>query len=646
LAWSDTDRLIAQLEGDTSAALLLAPALRFAVERVWRADGQGKPQSWKLVRRIFSATNVDPVLGNVALRILAENVCGVGDLTGLLDRISANPDDTAVISLLRRLSRFVAMEVEATRSVTAERALAWAGLAERLARTGRLPLIDPAQVLMQVLFEHADLNAPDLLNVFGLAARAMLSFAWSQSPSMPGLSGRAIRFVGRSYGSEVVASRILLDRVLREPHFSQHADYEAPWLTGQIMPIATADPAFAVEVYRCIYGQMIADTAASHLGGHPSRILPLVSNRRQEYEHSRWNLGKSLGRFLAISPEHGTRAVIDAVIGMARTEGYGDPDESNTIDLGVTTVEFCGRDVEYSAWDEKDEDKTEREDDPLANYLTFLRDCDVGAFSASVTAASRDYATASLWNRILYVASERVEEVGNLIWPLMTRPGLLENRSTLRDATRFVSAAWPLRSPSERERFERMALEGLRQLDDDLKRRWRSILGCIFASIPGELLALDATRELRRQMDEAGELELDSSVHSSAPHWGKLEDWMRDALRQDGVDMDAGPNKSILDASDRLHSKVKDTPSDSDTVKLAELWSAAVALLSMVEANTDLHGRVEHSAWGHISNAVERVASSPNYVPGTDGLPDLETMFTFLRRLSLSKYPEPGENGE
>jgi hypothetical protein len=68
-----------------------------------------------------------------------------------------------------------------------------------------------------------------------------------------------------------------------------------------------------------------------------------------------------------------------------------------------------------------------------------------------------------------------------------------------------------------------------------------------------------------------------------------------------------------------------------------------VALLALIDANPGLHDRVDRSAWGHVANAVERVASSPNYVPGANGLPDLATIFAVLDRLSSSRYPEPRE---
>jgi hypothetical protein len=339
LAWDDPDRLIAQLEGDTSAALLLAPALRFAVERVWRTDTEGKPQSWRLICGIFWASKVDAVLGNVALRIVSENVGGVEDLSGLEARLENDPDDPAIVSLLGRLSRFVAMDIEAALGVMPERAITWASLAERLAGSGRLPFVDPVRVLLHALFDHADLSDVALLAIFGRAARALLEFAWSHSPPLQ-TACDAIRFVGRSFASDPTATRALLARILREPHFSQNADREAHWLTEQILPIAHADPSFAAEIYAGIYGQMITDTATSALGGNRSRILPLLSNRRQDYEHSRWQLGTSVGEFLAISPEHGTRAVIDAVIGEARTQGSRQPEDPDVVDLGSATVEF------------------------------------------------------------------------------------------------------------------------------------------------------------------------------------------------------------------------------------------------------------------------------------------------------------------
>lgn len=184
-------------------------------------------------------------------------------------------------------------------------------------------------------------------------------------------------------------------------------------------------------------------------------------------------------------------------------------------------------------------------------------------------------------------------------------------------------------------------LDGTRHGDDDARERWRLILGRLLALIPEEALVLEPTRDLRRQMQAGGDLTDNRPIYSFSSGWGGHEDYVRRELRQKGVDMNGGPNKVVLDASDALYASVNATPSDSYAVKLATLWSEAMALLALIDANPGLHKQVDHSAWGHVSNAVERVASSQNFDPGVDGLPDLDTMLAVLARLSASKYPEP-----
>jgi hypothetical protein len=168
----------------------------------------------------------------------------------------------------------------------------------------------------------------------------------------------------------------------------------------------------------------------------------------------------------------------------------------------------------------------------------------------------------------------------------------------------------------------------------------------LLGQIPEEALVLQPTRDLRRKMQADGELTDNRPIRSFSSCWGGHEDYVRGKLRQQGVDMDSGPNRVVLDASEALHVSVTATPGDSDAAQLASLWSEATALLALIDTNPGLHGQIDHSAWGDISNAVERVASSPNFDPGMDGLPDLDTMLAVLAQLSASNYPESRGDGE
>ncbi|MBB5412149.1 RecA/RadA recombinase [Paraburkholderia sp. HC6.4b] len=639
LDWDHPNALVAQLSGDTSTALLLAPALRFAIERRWRFDDENRTLSWQLITGIFSESTVDPVLGNVALRIAVENIEQDRDISGLTERITASPADPALVALTGRLARFAAMEIESTRPVSTPRAIAWARLADALLATGENRLVDPARVLLITLFQHGDLSDAALLEVYGRAARALLEFAWSTSPSLTAISTNAIRFVGKSFASDPATSRTLLDRILREPHFSQYADCEASWLAEQILPITRVDPDFTVQIYAALYSQTIDDDSTSWIGGYRSRIMPLSSNRKQDYEHCRWHLGIAMGDVLAISPAHGTRALIEALIGKAASSRYGRNHEPTLVSLGSVTIEMRGHDTELNAWYEEEDNGRNHDDDLLYQYVRFLRGGDIAAFRSSVTSASRDYATASVWSRILGVGAERVGECDDLLWPLVEQPDFFENGSTIHAAARFVAAAWPSRTHEARVRFETMILDETRLVDEHDRRRWRYSLSRILALVPENTLELEGTRVLRRALDAERLLVPNEPDHLYTRDLGDHGIFVRSELRRNGIDIDSGPNGEVLDASDALNAHVSHTPSDSPTTDLATLWSATVAFLALVDSNPGLHDQVQRSSIGHVANAVERIASSPNYAPGEEGLPDLPTMFALLERLSSSRFP-------
>ena len=644
LEWDDPETLLSQLAGDTSTAILLAPALRFAIEYLWSSDDHGGRSSfWSLVIGIFAENSVDPILGNVALRIAAENVEKEHDIDGLTKRFATSPIDSALVLLVERLARFAKLNIDSAQVVSLEPAIAWVRFTETLAETGENVLVYPVRILLQALFDHGDFTNEVFLSAFGRAARALLELAWSDMPKLIDVSESAIRFVGKSFASDPVASRSLLEQMLHEPHFSQYADQEATWLAEQILPITHIDPEFTVEIYAALYGQKVDDNEQTWIGGRPSRILPLSSNRRQDYEQCHWRLSTAIGEVLAISSHYGTRALIEALINKATSWEYGGNREPYVVNLDGNTIELRGYEIEFNAWDEQKYDDHTHESDLLRNYVRFLRSCDVATFEISVQAASREYATASVWARIFGVGSERVAEVVDLLWPLIERPDFLEHSGTMRDAIRFVAAAWPSRTKDEHIRFETMALDETRFVDEDDLKRWHHILGRILALLLEELLELEAMRLLRRKLDETGFLTENLPIYRSTSFWGNPDDFARNDMRRAGVDIDSGSNQEVFEASEALHELFDRTSSDCSASDLSALWRDSVKLISMIDAASDLHDRVDHSAWGHISNAVERVASSQNYVPGKEGLPDVANMMAVLERLSSSLYPEQGE---
>jgi hypothetical protein len=195
LAWSEPQRLQQQVSGDSAIGLLLGPALRFAMERIWQADKPGRPESWALLIAITAATDLDPVVASVALRTIAERVETVSDVEGLIRLVQRDHAVGEIGAMLSRLARFVSMSIADRGSVSTEAATAWAILAERAAARGDRALADGAKFLLWALFERAAFNDPRFAAAFGSASRAVLALAWSLDPELPSLTVAAIRFV-------------------------------------------------------------------------------------------------------------------------------------------------------------------------------------------------------------------------------------------------------------------------------------------------------------------------------------------------------------------------------------------------------------------------------------------------------------------
>lgn len=642
LEWDDPRHLAAQLKGDSAIALMLAPALRFAIERLWRNDGEGKRAVWRLIADIYADATVDPVLANVALRTAIEGVSSASDVAGLISLIQTRATDAAMATLLSRLARFVGLSADASGGVAREQAIAWAEVAD--AAIAIRDLSDPTRFLLQILFDKDALSDASLLSLFGRASRALLTLAWAADPPMQQTAVNAIRFVGKSFASDPVASRVLLDRILRDPHFSTYADKEAGWLSEQILPIARSDDDFAVEIYRVLYSRDISDDSTSHFGGQPSRIMPLSSNRRQDYRHCRYHLGKDARQLLDLSARAGTRAAIEVALGeIDRDLQLGDRRFRVNV-AGREPFDLLGNDFAPLAWDEPNGRGGNTEGDVLAQFASFLRACPTAAFVESIEAAATGYSSPAVWARLLGVGAERVAEFAGELWPYASNLTILTHQGTVRDAARFLATAYPHRSVEVRADFEAEALRPDLFSNEYEQRWWRRVLSRFLSSVDEVSIATDAMRALRAELTIADELGGNPPLRTMTVTSGPAHGMMRRILTGEGVNVEEGVNAQMLSQSEALAERVRQTSSQSDATALSALWREAEATIVMFDANaTGLHASVEQPVWGNISNAVERIAGSDGYVPGADGMPSIDVLLRVLLCLWASRFPEPKE---
>jgi len=647
LDWTDSDRLRTQVTEDPAIGLLLGPSLKFALERVWRDDSQGRPNTWAFTIAISSAHGIDPVVASVALRTVAERVESPTDVRGLCDLLRDTSKAEVTGPALTRLSRFVSMSLADRGASTASILLSWAEVATEAAMVGHRLYVDAVRFLLFTLSERADFSDRTLALKFGQAARQLLTLAWQFEPELSNLASNAIRMVTKSFDTDVAASRGLLSRILQEPRFTEHAHEEAPWLADGVSTIIRADADFAVEIYDVLFGRVAPAEGDSWMGGNVSRIMPLRSNKRQDYDHARWHLQKALPAFLTTQPQSGTIAANRAALGLSGDRRSRVREmEPREIAIGTDHVLRVVEDgLSLQQWRNSSERSSGQPgSEVLGSYVQFLLECSAADFVVSVRAVMAETSAASMWARIFGIAAERPGVADDLLWPIATSEGMLELIDVVRDAITFIAATFPRRSASERASFEATLLASVGSTDEDERRVWQSRAARFLSVVTEESIAGSALHELRAQLDQQ------SLLNGNRPHmtmefsWGAADNVTDSLLKGDGANLDDGPDAELRLAVRPLDSMMRSAEGVKTPEAISDLWTLTVAVISTIDRLTGPapHERVLHASWGSVSNAVEKIVRSEHYSDSLPGHPSQAALVEVLDRMAHSPFPEEG----
>lgn len=641
LSWNDIDRLTEQVLDDPGAGLLLGPALRFAMERIWQGDDVARSQSWKLLSTIASSTNVDPIVASVALRTVAERVESEADVQGLIATLTSATDRAVAGSMLSRLARFVGMTW--TDGVSPSVGRVWSVVAEAVASQGHRDFADGARFLLWSLSERADFSDASFVAAFGSASRALLRLAWSVTPYMSSITIAGIRCVAKSYGSDPSASRSLLRQIFEEPHFSEHAHTEAPWLAEGVRYIIPHDASFVATVYATLFARPAPQDGKSWLGGQASRILPLTTNRKQEYEHAYWHLNRAIQIFLNAAPAEAVAAVIGAANGAAASEWRGDGPDVLRIEVDGKTIRVVDEFQSLQDWRQGPRRGTSSEDDVLGAFVRFLTTTDASNFRMVVEIAAASEAGSSIWARLLRIASERLGVADDLLWPIASTPAFANIRGLARDAVIYLRKVYPTRSPREREVFETAALGPDLLEDTPAGNWWRSLLARWLSEVSEDELATVAMKLFREGLASENRLRGNPPFVSIHTSWGPANHVTDFLLIRDGVDLEREPDRSLRAASKALEEALKSGIGADVKADVPKLWGMATAVVDLIDraTNPPPHAELLHSSWGAVSEAVERIATDEGYDPAHEGHPDLERLLALNVRLGKSQYPEP-----
>jgi hypothetical protein len=625
------------LKRDKGLGLLLGPALVFALQELWSTPEDGRSAFWDAIVELAANADCDPVARSVAARTAGELPAQRGDFAGLVSALGvAGVKQTRAVTAIASIVGALSVRVEDKQSLSLD---AWCELAAGLSQhVGQV--VWSLRTLLFLIVERT--LTPEQRAELGVASRGLFKHALDK-PSLAQLMSSAVGFVADTYASDATASRELLRMIFIPEHFERYAHAEVPWLARKLEPIAAVDPEFVAEIYGKSFAAEITDTSTTSMGA--SQILPLSSNRRQDYQHAQWQLLEYFPTFLAEHPDDAVSALIDVIAGyVAREHRPSEGMETWTVNVNGQEAVLVEDWSNIWAWNPDDE----HGDNELGILKAFVKRLQTAAPDDAIHLAKAVAERSKLgvvWSRLFIAGASRPNVLGAVLWPYATKRPFIVSRDTRKDAIDFITARYPHETVASRQAFEGdvLGIHFPRSSEPEATRN--DALEVLFGTIGRDQLVTDEARRFaeaaRSKGGVANERPANFTVTSGSP-----EDWWW--LRKDGVDLKAPANANLLARIKEAKSALQLEQSASQRSYDAQTGASHLATMKQAIETATREGAdssIIDYASGVLAEGSEKVAGLD--VAQLRGQAAIVSMLSeLIEQLATHANPEVGEDTE
>ncbi|NPA76202.1 MAG: hypothetical protein GXN93_00400 [Candidatus Diapherotrites archaeon] len=636
----DNTKLIRRLKEDSEIVIVVRPSLGMHFYHVWSAS-KDRRQFWELVFRVITTPSIPEIGKLIGPSVAAEMAKTMADLEPLCE--SLEEDNRARRAAAERAFRhLVGALVAGTPEgapLVGPQAGPWCELLERVSRNLRTGIAYTSMTLLMRICDDPKALTPDQRAAAGQVARRLLGFAWSQSIRNRWLVVAALQCVCRTFESHPDESESLIRRAIEPTHLSQYGFEELPSLAQEVRWLFPFAPTLVKDIYCAAFGYQEKSEEPTPVG--PSRIFPLLSNRRQDYEMALYQLAEAFPAFLEAAPEEATRAlicVLEAYVAQHHPPTSGQWHEE--------AFDFDGRPA-YLRTDHSyiwDESGFHRNDGPmkmLDAFQQFVEDLASTEEGRSLWLRLLDIIVsenrlAILWRRLLLVGARFPETVGRDILPLAWAQPILAGVDTTVPAGEYLKAIFPPLQPELRQRIENAILNIPNTVEADRReaaeRRRDRLLGCLR---PEAIV----TEEARQRLEE---LKAQNAIPPNEPlvrfEMGSAPYDEEEYLWDQGAPIDTEPSQKFRELEPVKEFVDKHLNS---ILTIEETLSILPSLRQLHEAlkRTEEGGaksRQQDYAWGILAAACARIA-------WVDGLSCNQEIGIFAKAVLLeaSRHPEP-----
>jgi hypothetical protein len=508
----DSERTIAnQLSADPDLLLVIRPSLVFYFERLWKASEPSRQSFWREIIQLLKTSGIPEVaklIGPSSATELASSIQDFEPLFGLLSGPDAVPSSAAIRHIVGAL---LARGPECLSGPTAG---PWCSFLQRISQLLNPTIVLPVSSLLSTMCEHLnDYNAQER-NELGEAARNVLAFSRSLSPRNSWLVGNALTSVCQTYESDADASATILGPSLEPGYLAEFGYQELPWIAREVRRLIPIDPEFVEYLYKAVFAREEASEEQTSLSD--SRLLGLLSTKRQDYGNGLWSLGEAFPYFLSEAAIRATSALISALSWYVNQRHR--PSSGKVVEDSFLFGDVVARlRTDYSAvWDKTD---LYGHDDPVKMLNQFMRhladlagdpEC-LESLRELLRIIIRENSVAVLWRRLLALAAKFPDTLGREIWPLLLAVPVLTAYDTTTDAGELLKVIFPSLTETDRNQIERQILS-IGSILGDEQEQFRTLvqdrlIGCLDKRFV-------TTDEVRQRIEE---FEIRGSIPANEP---------------------------------------------------------------------------------------------------------------------------------
>lgn len=635
----DETALPQRLADDRELVLVAHPSLVLHFQHLWHQDVTRR-FFWETTLRVISTPDVRSiakVIGPGVATDLAHQIHDLEPLCELLEIGSDSEREAAEGAFTHIVGALVTGPANGP-PLIGEGAGPWCELIERVAGQLTMPRAYPVRTFLTVACDQPALLTEQQRLATGKAARRLLAFSWDATPRQRWLIVPALETVCRTYESDPAASATLLRRAFAQDHLVTHGFEEVPWIareTARLIPVA---PDFVEEIYLKSFAHQETSTEVTQIGD--SSILPLRSNRAQDYDGALYALHEAFPAFLEDAPVEATRTLM----GVWAAHVGRDP-LSNHEGVVSEEFEFLGRMARIQAdWSGRISFGVAQPNDYPSKMLdAFIErvvtlgtdENDLPTLREVLTEFAIGARAARLWNRLLAAGAAHPQTLGREIRTLCWSVPILTSDDTTESAGEFLAAVFPHLLPTERERVERAILEIPDTFPADRIETPTDALARLLCGLLVDDLVTEEVRNLRDEIQAAGETPPRgrrariTEITSSAPGGDEIDAHGSvpnpDPLSEKLIRLERSVKTWLKEADNRLATPQEITAIWED---LSGLW----AVLSQEGLDARL-----------VTRALNTSIAASSRIARCDSLPrdDEATRFARTVLLEASRHKEP-----